>query len=80
MTMNESEMFNPTIVPEPASMQTRGMSESDEAVLFPLTVDVQQPASVQFTLRPRLLPWSQFIREQVFVAFLTVQVVPAWQV
>ena len=77
--MNNREIFNPTIVPEPASMQTRGMSESEEAVLFSLTVDVQQPSSAQLTLVPRILPWPGLIREQVLVAFLTVEIVPTWQ-
>ena len=78
--MNDIEMLNPTIVPKPSSMETGGMSVSDEAVLFSLTVDVQQPSSVEFTLVPSILPRSLLIREQVLVAFLTVQVVPAWQV
>ena len=76
--MNDIEILNPTIVPEPSSVDTRGMSESDEAVLFSLTVDAEKPASVKFTLVPRILPVVADIREQVLVTLLTVQVMPAW--
>ena len=72
-------MLNPTIVPEPSSVQTRGMSKSKQAVLFSLTVDAEQPSSVKFTLVPRILPGVVDIREQVLVTFLTVQVMPARQ-
>ena len=65
-------------MPEPSSLQTRGMSESKQAVLFLLTVYTEQPASVQFTLVPRILPGVVDIREQVLVTFLTIQVMPAW--
>ena len=67
-------------MPEPSGLQTRGMSESKKAVLFLLTVYTEKPASVQFTLLPRLLPGSRLIREQILVAFLTVQLMPAGQV
>ena len=66
-------------MPEPSSLQTRGMSESKKAVLFSLTVDAQQPSSVQFTLVPCILPVVFGIREQVLVTFLTLEVFPSWQ-
>ena len=60
-------------------METRALSESDEAVLLLQAVDAEKPASVQFTLVPRILPVVLGIREQVPVSFLTVQVFPHWQ-
>ena len=68
-----------TIVPEPAMMETRALSESDQAVLLLHTVNAEQPPSVQFTLLPRVLPGVDDIREQVLVAFLAVEFLPSWQ-
>ena len=66
-------------MPESSRRYICRMSKSNKTVLFSLTVDVQQPPSVQLTLVPGILPWSGFIREQVLVAFLTVEIVPTWQ-
>ena len=79
--MTEKLSINPTIVPEPSSMQTRGKRKSDQAVLLLHAVDAEQPPSVQFTLLPRILPGVGDIREQVLrvVAFPTIDFMPTWQ-
>ena len=68
-------------MPEITSLESNGMSESNQAVLFLLIVDVKKPSAVQFTLSPRILPGVGDIREQVLrvVAFPTIDFMPTWQ-
>ena len=69
----------PTVMPEPACMETRGVSVSDQTVLLLLTVDTEQPSSVQLTLVSCVLPASSLIREEILVTSLAVEVLPLRQ-
>ena len=68
----------PTVMPEPASLETRGVSVSDQTVLLLLTVDAEQPSSVQLTLVSCAVPGSYPIREEILVTSLAVEVLPPW--
>ena len=47
-------------------------AKSDNAVLLLETVDIDQPAAVEFALLPSFCPGAGVVREQVFVARLRV--------
>ena len=47
-------------------------AKSDNAVLLLETVDMDQPAAVEFALLPSFCPGAGVVREQVFVARLRV--------
>ena len=66
-------------MPEPAMMETRGLSESDQTVLLLQAVDTEEPPSVQLTLVSGVLPGVAGVREQVLVAFLALEIFPSWQ-
>ena len=67
-----------TVMPEPASLETRGVSVSDQTVLLLLTADAKQPSSIQLTLVSCVLPVSSLIHEEILVTSLAVEVLPPW--
>ena len=63
-------------MPVPASLETRGVSVSDQTFMFLFIVDTEQPSSVQLTLVAGIVPGVFHLREEILVTSLAVEVLP----